>query len=143
MNPKRLVSILLPIRIESGGISVFLQKRSADMKVLPNHFGFWGGGCEQGETPEQGLIRETREELGIELDIKTVELFNHYEFLGSIKNIFTLIAGDDWEKDHNIGEGDYGQWFQIEEALSRNDIIFEDKVVLNDLERRFLKKPIR
>jgi mutator protein MutT len=143
MRIKRLVSIFLPIRIQGEEISVFLQKRSAEMKVLPNYFGFWGGGCEEGETPEQGLIREVKEELGIDLDIKHVELFNHYEFLGSIKNIYVYTPVKDWEQSHIIGEGEYVQWFKIGEALCREDIILEDKVVLNDLERRLLKQPIK
>lgn len=143
MGNKRLISIFLPIRIQDEEISVFLQRRSADIKVLPNHFGFWGGGCEEGETPEQGLVREVKEELGINLDIRQVELFNHYEFLGSIKNIFLYTPKDGWEKDNIIGEGDYGQWFKTDEALNREDIILEDKVILNDLERRLLKKSIK
>ncbi len=40
-------------------------------------------------------------------------------------------------------EGDYGKWFTVAEALDRNDIIFEDKVVLQDLERMFLQQPVR
>jgi 8-oxo-dGTP diphosphatase len=143
MNPKRIISILLPIKINGEVISVFMQKRSAGMKVLPNYFGFWGGGCENDETPEQGLIREVKEELGLDLDINSVKLFNHYEFLGSIKNVYLLYPPDGWEKAHVIGEGDFGQWFLLEDALNRKDIIFEDKVVLNDLERDLLKKPIR
>ena len=143
MINKRLISILLPIRIQNEEVSVFLQKRSADMKVLSNHFGFWGGGCEDGETPEQGLIREVKEELGVDIKIEQVQLFDHYEFLGSIKNIYLFTPENDWEKNHVIGEGDYGQWFKTEEALNREDIILEDKVVLNDLERRLLKKPIK
>ncbi|HLC70251.1 MAG TPA: NUDIX domain-containing protein [Patescibacteria group bacterium] len=142
MKKKRLVSILLPIRIQTEIISVFLQRRSSDMK-LSNHFGFWGGGCEEGETPEQGLVREVKEELGFNLDIKRVELFNHYEFLGSIKNVYIFTPENDWEKGCIIGEGDYGQWFKTNEALVRDDIILEDKVVLNDLERHFLKSPIK
>lgn len=143
MNEKRLISILMPIRFNEKEISVFLQKRSADMKVLPNHFGFWGGGCEDGETPEEGLIREVKEELGIYLDIKDVTLFNHYEFLNSIKNIYVFEPKEGWEELHVIGEGDFGQWFLVEDALKREDVIFEDKVVLNDLERKLLQKPIR
>lgn len=113
------------------------------MKVLPNHFAFWGGGCEEGETPEQGLVREAKEELGIDLDSKQAELFNHYEFLGSIKNVYLFTPEKDWEKSHVIGEGDYGQWFRISEALQREDIILEDKVVLNDLERTLSKESIK
>lgn len=111
--------------------------------VLPNHFGFWGGGVESGETPEQGLIREVKEELGIDLDINSVELFNRYEFLGSIKNIYLLYPEEGWEASHIIGEGEFGQWFTVEEVFDRADIIYEDKVIINDLEREILKKPIR
>jgi mutator protein MutT len=143
MKPKRLISILLPIKVNGDKINVYLQKRSADARVLPDHFGFWGGGVEEGETIEQGLIRETKEELGIDLNIKTVELFNRYEFVGSIKNIFIFTPKDGWENSHTIGEGDYGKWFDTEEALSRSDIILEDKVILNDLERKLLNKPIK
>ncbi len=143
VSDKRLISIFLPIRIHNEEISVFLQKRSADMKVLPNHFGFWGGGCEEGETPEQALVREVKEELGIDIDVNQTEFFNHYEFLRSIKNVYTFTPEHGWENEHVIGEGDYGQWFTTTEALNRSDIIFEDKVVLNDLERRFLNTPIR
>jgi hypothetical protein len=89
------------------------------------------------------LLREVKEELGVDLDVNQVDLFNHYEFLGSIKNIYLLKPESDWEKSHTIGEGDYGQWFKTGEALNREDIILEDKVILNDLERRLLKKPIK
>jgi len=143
MFHKRVISIFLPIRVYGGEMSVFLQKRSEDMQVLPNHFGFWGGGCEEGETSEQGLIREVKDELGIDLDMSAVERFNHYEFLESIKNVFIYTPEGAWETNLIVGEGDYGKWFTITEALDRDDIILEDKVVLNDLERRILKKKIK
>lgn len=34
---------------------------------FPNHWDFFGGHLEDGETPEQALVREVKEELGIEL----------------------------------------------------------------------------
>ncbi len=143
MLEKRLISLLLPVRIEGDVIHVFLQKRSADMKVLPNHFGFWGGGVEGGETSEQGLVREIREELGVELDITKVETFNRYEFLRSVKDVYTFTPPEGWEDGIVIGEGEYGKWFRVNEALERSDIIFEDKVILQDLERAFLKRAVR
>lgn len=33
-----------------------------------NHWDFFGGHLEEGETPEQAMIREVKEELGIDLD---------------------------------------------------------------------------
>lgn len=113
------------------------------MERLPNYFGFWGGGAENNETPEEALLREIKEELALDLDMASVNFFNRYEFLRSIKSTYIFEPHAGWEEAAVIGEGDYGQWFTTEEALDSEKIIFEDKVVINDLERTFLGKAIR
>ena len=138
LKEKRKISILLPIRQENSALFIYLQKRSATMKSLPNYFGFWGGGAEGDETAEQTLFREMREEMGIEFDRKQVEFFNHYEFLRSTKDTYLFRPEVAWEDSIVVGEGDYGKWFSTREALERTDIIFEDKVIINDLERFLL-----
>ena len=42
------------------------------MERLPNYFGFWGGGTENNETPEEALLREIKEELVLDLDMASV-----------------------------------------------------------------------
>ncbi len=143
MQDKKQISIFVPLKRVGDNLVVYLQKRSADNKTLPNYFGFWGGHRENDETPEETLVREIKEETGIMIDLKYVELFNQYEFVRSIKSIYLFRPEDGWEDSIVIGEGDYGKWFSIEEAMATENIILEDKVVLNDLERVLLKKPIR
>lgn len=135
MKPKRKISIFLPMKKKADTLFVFLQKRSLTAKVLPGYYGFWGGGAEGDESPEEALIREVQEELGLKISISDVRLLNHYEFLSSIKDVYLLESEDGFEETIVIGEGDYGTWFPLEEVFERKDMIFEDKVVLSDVER--------
>ena len=143
MENKRKNSILTPYKIKNGEVFVYLQKRSKDAKRLPDYFGFWGGGIEGDETPEQALLREVKEEMGIDLNLELAQLLNRYEFFGSIKYAYLFEPPENWENYITVKEGEYGRWFILEEALSMPNIIFEDKVILNDIERKLLNKPIR
>jgi len=140
---KRLISILIPYRVIDNEIHVYLQKRSPDMERMPGWFGLWGGGFEEGETPEETLKRETIEELGIEVTQYPYVLHNKHEFWGAIESVFILEAPQDFDSKVIIGEGEYGKWFSAEEAFKLPDLIFQAKVIINDLEWSLLKKPIR
>lgn len=138
IDSTRTVSVLIPIKIEFNKLFVHLQKRAADAKRAPNFFAFWGGGKENGETPEQTLIREIKEELGIDLDTNKIKFFYSYEFFKSRMDTYYLEVGDGWENNIEVIEGQYGQWFIVEEALEREDISFQDKTVLDNLKRELL-----
>jgi hypothetical protein len=42
-----------------------------------------------------------------------------------------------------IGEGEYGKWFSAEDAFALPNLIFQSKVIINDMQREIFKKPIR
>ena len=56
---------------------VLLQHRDDNTSWHPNHWGIFGGQIEKGETPEQTVRREAKEEIGIELT--NLEFFKRYE----------------------------------------------------------------
>jgi 8-oxo-dGTP diphosphatase len=56
---------------------ILLQHRTDDAPKYPGYWGLFGGGIEEGETPEEALAREAQEEL--ELDLRNIPLFKRYE----------------------------------------------------------------
>ncbi len=121
--PKRKVAVLVPYYTKDGKSFVFLQKRSKDAKILPNFFGFFGGGIDEGETPEQAVRREIKEELVYEM--KDYKFFNHFEHETHIKDVFIMLVEKSFEEEVTVLEGDYGQWFSKEEAEAE-PLISED-----------------
>src|SRR5262245_63498826 len=45
---------------------IYLRDDNPDIP-FPNHWDFFGGHVEAGESPDQAMVREVKEELGIEL----------------------------------------------------------------------------
>lgn len=142
-STKRQVSILLPYILDDGNIKVFLQKRSLNQTRLPGYFGFWGGGAENDESPEETLVREIKEELNVDIKLTECVILNRYEFLRSIKFVYLFKTEIGWEENIIVSEGEYGQWLDLNDALELENLILEDKVVLNDLERVLLDKSIK
>lgn len=131
MEDRRKISILVPYILEGEKVRVFLQKRTKDARVLPDHFGFFGGGAEGDENPEEALLRETKEEL--DFVPENFVHFKKYQFDRSIKDIFLLKVNDDFESKIRVLEGQYGKWFFEQEALNEEKFIDQDKLVIKDI----------
>ena len=130
MGNKRKISSLIPYKTKDNEIFVYMQKRAKDAKGLPDLFGFFGGGAEGNENPNEVLRREIKEELNFILESFTH--FKKYEFNDSIQDAFSLEVGDNFDKEVTVLEGDYGKWFSEKEVLSEPKFVEDDRFVLKE-----------
>ena len=61
---KQIAMVLLFDR--QGRLLIYLRDDKPDIP-FPNHWDFLGGHVEEGETPEEALVREVKEEIGVDL----------------------------------------------------------------------------
>jgi mutator protein MutT len=66
-----LVNVVVGVIVQKG--KVFLQRRSLGDKNFPGYWECPGGGVEDGETDEEALGRELKEELGVRVTYQTAD----------------------------------------------------------------------
>src|SRR3546814_13246923 len=58
-----------------------LQRRDAKPSIFfPDHWGLFGGALEDGEMPEQALVRELDEELGFSIEPERLSYFSEFRY---------------------------------------------------------------
>lgn len=138
MQEKRKVSVFTPYRIINDSVYLFMQKRAKDNPRGGNMFGFFGGGIEESETPEEALTREAKEELGI--IPKNFSLFKKYDleatthFSPAELYVFTMPVDKNFEQTITLNsEGQYGKWFNKEDYLQNKDSIAGSLFIMDEL----------
>lgn len=88
-----MIEVATALLFDSDGkLLIYLRDDKPDIP-FPNYWDLFGGHVEEGETPEQALVRELQEELGI--DIKNYRHFKTYHCLEgdahpNIKHVYTV-----------------------------------------------------
>jgi 8-oxo-dGTP diphosphatase len=118
---------------------VLLERRPVDARVDPDRWDTPGGHLEAGESPEQALVRELREELGIELqqfrlvgahDVRVGrEHYRHFVYLAD------AFGGDPAPRcGQQLG------WFEVAECLLLEGLApLTGRVLLDCLERGWIR----
>jgi 8-oxo-dGTP diphosphatase len=113
----------MPVRYTAGAFliqdgRVLLEKRPEDARVYPGLWDTPGGHVEVGELPETALLREMKEELGIEAErfILGMVQDDHDPRTGTFYRHFIYIVRK-WAGEAASREGRRIQWFPIAEAL--------------------------
>lgn len=115
---------------------ILLQDRHGISKA-GGEWGFFGGGIENGETPEQAVIRETKEELDYDLsDWKFFDKFHHIDVDYDVLIYVFLAPLENKMNQFTQYEGKGMKLFSIDEA--RKLKMFQGSFpVLDALEERY------
>ncbi|MBM3256968.1 MAG: NUDIX hydrolase [Candidatus Liptonbacteria bacterium] len=116
MEPTSVVHKALIIPINKEG-KIFIQDRRGYKKP---DWGFFGGSIEQGETPLEAVLRETHEELDIELRPETLLFLGvFYAAWNDLERHIYLFKTD--KEQFTVKEENGGCWLTLEEARDRMD----------------------
>lgn len=115
---------------------ILLQHRTEDADRLPGYWGFFGGGIDEGETPEQAVRRETKEELNYEL--KDPKLVMTQEFFYNEEKNIKYIFMEEYDKNKllTLGEGQGMEWFSVDE-INELKIVDHDKEALKFIKGKY------
>lgn len=101
--------------IVNGDNKILLLKRSDYPKQwMPKKWSLVGGGIEKGETPEEAIVREIKEEIKLEIN-EFVESFTIQRHADSVETIFACrYDGDPTDIKLNDEHSNYG-WYDVSE----------------------------
>jgi 8-oxo-dGTP diphosphatase len=95
-----------------------------------HYFAFPGGGVDEGESPEQAVVREAREELGVE--IRVLRLAAKIWFRGNpqffflaeqVGGEFGTGTGEEYASDHDPANGSYEPVWMSLANVSANNVL--------------------
>lgn len=109
---------------------ILLQKRDHNTIRYPGRWGFFGGGIENNETPEECVLRECYEELGYNL--KNPKLV-HKGTTNLILKQYVFVEEYDPLKKLILGEGEEMKWFSLGEVNSNKEVIPFVRKILNKI----------
>jgi 8-oxo-dGTP diphosphatase len=109
------------IIFEGKNNTVLLQLRDKKAPTFPNMWGLFGGALEDNETPIEGAIRETKEELGITLNKEDFQFLSTLSYENNQFYIFK--AKLSCANNLTLAEGKDMKFFSREEISKLNNII--------------------
>lgn len=120
-DPKRAAKALLFYKDK-----YLLMLRSDKDEIFPSQWDIPGGGVEKGETPEEALVREVREEAGIDISSLKPAAINTWEVTKENKLVvggtdFLCVLDKLW-KIKLSSEHVRAQWFTKEEVAASTEI---------------------
>lgn len=104
-----------------------IEKRSHSMKINPDKWAFVGGVVEQGENSLDGAIRETKEELGIEINPIDFELIISFKRKVDFVDVWIAFKNCNIEKlklqKVEVQDAKWVNIDELEELIKNNEFV--------------------
>ena len=127
MSQKPLLLVVSAVLIKNN--KIFFQKRPKD-KSMPGLWELPGGKMENYETPENAIIRELFEEIGIKVNNKDLIPFNFISYSYSVFHLLMpIFLLKNWSGKIFSKEKQEARFFSYEE-LKTIDLVDADKEIL-------------
>lgn len=108
-------SVIVPLVMTEDGLSLIFEVRASKLRTQPGDICFPGGNIEKGETPLECAVRETKEEIGIEVFKEYIlgQFDTMYGFSGYSLYTFIAEVGTDAMKKLSINEDEVAEVFTV------------------------------
>ncbi len=122
-------------RSENNTPQILLTKRSSNLKSFPNTWVLPGGKVDEYETREKAVIREVKEETG--LDFHPISLFQTYEEIFKERQIHALVTIYIGTSTGNLHADEFevseAVWYPLDDILSSGlEFGFEHRKIIHD-----------
>jgi len=115
---------------------ILLQHRKEDAERLPGYWGFFGGGIDEGETPEEAVRRETKEELNYELGNPKLVMVQEFKGKHHDGTKYVFVEKYNPSKKLTLYEGQGMKWVLLNETKPLK-IVDHDTEVLEYIKNKF------
>ena len=115
---------------------ILLQHRADNIRLTPGYWAFFGGGIEEGETPEQAVKREALEKLEYPLENPTLVMKQNFISHGDNNEKYVFMEEFDPNKKIALREGQGLSWYTLTEA-EKLKIFGHDLEVLKYIEGKY------
>ena len=133
-NPKLLHRSVRVAVYHPDGKSLLLQKRSMDKDIFPGRWDMAvGGHVDSGETPEQAVVREMGEELGLPPDLPLKKLFQlkvRNEIESENVQLYSTVWGGPFAiQEKELSEAKFFSFDELERMLANDSEQFTPLLV--------------